>query len=68
MVHLNPEDLAGLQKANQDDGGNSFSGIKFVGDTNIGRAECLVASDKGIVESLIAEQLEQIGKALEKTE
>jgi len=68
VVHLNPEDLAGLQKAQQESPANSLAGIKFVEDPNIGRAECLIASGKGMVESLIAEQLEQIGKALEKAE
>lgn len=67
-IHLNPEDLADLQKAQQEGTGEGLGGVKFVGDSNIGRAECLVASSKGTVESLINEQLEQIGKALEKAE
>ena len=45
-----------------------FVGIKFVSDSNIGRAECLIETPKGIVESLIEKNLEQISKALEKAE
>jgi flagellar biosynthesis/type III secretory pathway protein FliH len=63
VVHLNPEDLAGLQKVQQDDA-SSFAGIKFVADPNIGRAECRLESPKGIIESSINEHLERIGKAL----
>lgn len=66
VVHLNPEDLVKCQKIQKDDNG-SLAGIKFVVDANIGRAECLLETDKGIVESLIDEHLERIGKALEKT-
>jgi len=66
VVHLNPEDLVQYQKAQQDDATGTLDGIKFAADSNIGRAECLLESPKGIVESLIDGHLEQIGKALEK--
>lgn len=65
VIHLNHEDLVKCQKIQQEDNGR-LAGIKFVVDANIGRAECLLESDKGIVESLIDEHLERIGKALEK--
>jgi flagellar biosynthesis/type III secretory pathway protein FliH len=38
VVHLNPEDLAQCQKAQQDEPGGTFAGIKFVSDPKIGRA------------------------------
>lgn len=66
VVHLNPEDLVQCQKALQDDAAGTLAGIKFVADSNVGRAECVVESPKGIIESLINEHLERIGKALEK--
>jgi len=66
VVHLNPEDLVQCQKALQDDAADTLAGIKFVADSNVGRAECVVESPKGIIESLINEHLERIGKALEK--
>jgi len=66
IVHLNPEDLEKCQKAQQDEPGGVLAGIKLIPDTNIGRAECLLESPKGIIKSLIDDNLERIGKALEK--
>jgi len=68
VVHLNPEDLVECQKAQRDDTTGTLADIKFVADSNIGRAECLLESPQGIVESLIDKHLEQIGNALEKAE
>jgi flagellar biosynthesis/type III secretory pathway protein FliH len=68
VVHLNPEDLEECQEALKENPGGSLSDIKFVSDSNIGRAECLLESPKGVVESLINEHLERISKALKKTE
>ncbi len=68
VVHLNPEDLAEYQKALQEEPNSALTDIKFVSDSNIGRAECLLESPKGIVESLINEHLDRISKALKKAE
>ena len=70
VVHLNPEDLVEYQKVQQDDPAScrTLSDVKFVSDPNIGRAECLLETPKGIIESLIDERLERIGKALETAE
>ena len=68
VVHLNPEDLAQYEKTLQESTTNTLVGIKFVGDPNVGRAECLLETPKGIIESLIDEHLERIGKALKKVE
>ncbi len=68
VVHLNREDLVRYQKIQQDEQDGVLTGIKFVSDPNIGRAECLLETDKGIVKSLIDEHLERIGKALKKAE
>jgi flagellar biosynthesis/type III secretory pathway protein FliH len=68
VVRLNPEDLAQCQKALQDNGAGDLAGIEFAADANIGRAECLLESPKGIIESRIESNLEQIGRALEKVE
>lgn len=69
VVHLNPDDLAQCRKAQQhDEQGGVLAGIEFVPDPNIGRAECLIESPKGIIKSLIDENLERIGKALRKAE
>jgi flagellar biosynthesis/type III secretory pathway protein FliH len=68
VVRLNPQDLVECQKAQQDDSGGTFTGVEFVADTNIGRAECMVESPKGVIKSLIEEHLERIAKAFEKAE
>jgi len=68
VVYLNPQDLAACQKAQQDDANGILAGIKLAADQNIGRAECVLESPKGIVKSLIDEHLEQIGKALNQVE
>jgi len=66
IVHLNPEDFEKCQKAQQDEPGGVLTGIKLIPDPNIGRAECLLESPKGIIKSLIEDNLERIGKAIEK--
>jgi len=66
IVHLNPEDFENCQKAQQNEPGGVFAGIKLIPDPNIDRAECLLESPKGIIKSLIDDNLERIGKALEK--
>jgi flagellar biosynthesis/type III secretory pathway protein FliH len=68
VVHLNPEDLAECQKALEGKPDSDLANIKFVSDSKIGRAECLLESPKGIVESLINEHLDRISKALKKAE
>jgi flagellar biosynthesis/type III secretory pathway protein FliH len=68
VVHLSPQDHSECQRIQQGDSGGTFAGIRFVADTNVGRAECVVKSPKGVIESLIEEHLERIGKALEKAE
>jgi flagellar biosynthesis/type III secretory pathway protein FliH len=68
VVYLNPQDLAACQKTQQDDANGILAGIKLAADQNIGRAECVLESPKGIVKSLIDEHLEQIGKALKQVE
>jgi flagellar biosynthesis/type III secretory pathway protein FliH len=68
VAHLNPEDHILLQKALEDDSNSDLASIKYISDPNIGRAECLLESPKGIIESLIAEHLERIGNALKKAE
>ncbi len=68
VVHLNPEDLAEYQKVLQNEPDGTLADVKFVSDSNIGRAECLLESPKGIIESLINEHLDKISKALKKAE
>ncbi|MHC4204155.1 MAG: FliH/SctL family protein [Planctomycetota bacterium] len=66
IVHLNPEDIEKCRKAQKDRPGNVLAGIKLIPDPNIGRAECLLESPKGIIKLLIDDSLERISKALGK--
>jgi len=68
VVHLNARDHVLCQKAQQDEPNGELAGIKFVSDQNIGRAECLLETPKGIIESLIEEHLGRIANALKKAE
>lgn len=68
VVHLNPEDLEQFHRSLQADPNNVLSGIRFVSDPNVGRAECVLESPKGIIKSLLNEHLERIGQALSKVE
>ena len=67
-VHLNPADLARCEQLLGDEPAGPLAGIKFVADANVGRAECLVESPKGTIESRLEGHLEQVAKALEKAE
>lgn len=66
VVYLNPEDFARLRNIQQDKG--SLSGVTFIEDGNIGKAECRLESPKGRIASLIDEQLIRIEEALVKVE
>ena len=68
VVHVNPEDYVLCQKIQQDQPNGDLDGIKFISDLNIGRAECLLETPKGIIKSLIDEHLEQIANALKTAE
>lgn len=64
VVHLHPDDVAQFEAAQEAEPNGEPAGIKFVSDSNIGRAECLLEGSKGIVKSLISENLERIARAL----
>lgn len=68
IVKVNPHDLATLEKVQQDNGDKILVGINLIAGADVSKAECIVESDKGIIESLIEAHLEQIGKALIKAE
>jgi len=68
VVRLNPEDLAQCHKLQEEYPNSPFAAVKFVADPNIGRAECLLETPKGIIKSFIDEHIERISQALEKVE
>jgi flagellar biosynthesis/type III secretory pathway protein FliH len=63
VVHLNPEDFAQYEKLRESAPKSALADIKVVADPNVGRAECLLETPRGIVESFINEHLERIGEA-----
>ena len=67
VVYMHQDDFAMCQKLQQDKS-SSLADITFVGDSNIGRGECIVESAKGRISSLINEHLTQIEEALTKVE
>jgi len=68
VVRMNPEDLGRLREITGKDTDGMLSNIKLAPDPQIGRAECVVETDEGIIEYLIQEHLERIGRALETLE
>lgn len=66
VVHLNPDDLTAYRKLQQDQSCEDIADVTFVPDADIGLAECLIETPKGIIESLIDQRLEQVGNALKK--
>jgi flagellar biosynthesis/type III secretory pathway protein FliH len=65
-IHLNRDDLEQCKDMLMSEFNCFSTGIEFVANPNLGRAECLVKSSKGTVESLINVHLEKISEALTK--
>ncbi|MHC4187209.1 MAG: FliH/SctL family protein, partial [Planctomycetota bacterium] len=68
VVHLNPEDFAQCQISEAENQAEIFKDVKLVPDPNVGKAECLIETPKGVIESVIEEHLDNIVKALTNTE
>ena len=66
VVRLNPKDLAVCQQIEQR-GDGTFAGVKFLADSSVGPAQCIVETSRGKIEALIEEQLEQVARVLNKT-
>ena len=63
-IRLNPVDLQQYEQIAKDKNVNIPSDIKLVADPTIGPAQCIVETDKEMVENLIDEHLIQIAEAL----
>lgn len=64
VVHLNPDDWAQCEMVNQNDQADGTGKIRFVSDPQINKAECLIETPQGTVESVIETHLETIGEAM----
>ncbi len=69
-VRMNPQDLEVYDKALQELGKSRPGNVIFKGDGEVGRAECVVETSKGLIESRIADHLRLVEEALlrDKTE
>jgi flagellar biosynthesis/type III secretory pathway protein FliH len=65
VVYVSPKDYNQLLKLKAETASAAFDGVELVSDSGIGQAECIIKSPKGIIKSLIDEQLERIYLALE---
>lgn len=63
-VRMNPQDLEVYDKTLQELGKSRPGNITFKSDGNVGRAECVVETSKGLIESRIAEHLRLVEEAL----
>jgi flagellar biosynthesis/type III secretory pathway protein FliH len=68
LVQLNPKDFEEINRLQENGALEAFNGIKFVQNSEVGRADCILETPKGIVESFVAEHLQRIEKALTITD
>jgi flagellar assembly protein FliH len=64
VVRLNSDDFQRFQEASKDHPNDLLSNISLVPDSLIGHGECVVETEKGVVEYYIDEHLKQISQAL----
>jgi flagellar assembly protein FliH len=64
IVHLNPEDMELYMKTLEEKQLTPPGNIELISDMQIGRAECIVETDRGMIECFIQEHLKQIEEAL----
>ena len=68
VVHLHPDDLSRCDLARRDETSADSGSIRFIADPSIHRAECLLKTSQGTVESSIEGHLEEISDVLKNLE
>jgi flagellar biosynthesis/type III secretory pathway protein FliH len=68
VVHLNPDDLVACQQLQQNRPDGPFAHIELMANHSVGPAECMLETPKGMIKSLMDEQLEAIALALGKAQ
>lgn len=63
-IRLNPDDLQRFQQILKDKDSDVSFNAELLPDVNIGPAQCIIETDKGMIEHLIDKHLEQITEAL----
>ncbi len=64
IVRLNPTDLDVYDKALRETGKTRPNNVTLKADSDVGRAECVVETEQGLIEYRIAEHLRQVEEAL----
>lgn len=68
VVRLNADDLERYEKGIDEKSGDGLANVKLVADANIGPGECVVETNKGMIEYFIEEHLKKVSEALKITE
>ncbi|MHC5061166.1 MAG: FliH/SctL family protein [Planctomycetota bacterium] len=69
VVYLNADDLARYEKELKGKKDEDVAGhVKLAAGANVGPGECIVETDKGMIEYFIAEHLKKVSEALKITE
>jgi flagellar biosynthesis/type III secretory pathway protein FliH len=63
-VRLHPDDLARCKESQEQAGGGPLGAVEFIGDPGVGKAECIIETPKGSIESLLEEHLVKVEEAL----
>jgi flagellar assembly protein FliH len=63
-VRLHPDDMARCKAMQEQDGGGVLGAAEFVADASVGRAECVIETIKGSVESFIDDHLARVEEAI----
>ena len=66
VVHLNPEDYARCDSAGAP--GGEPDALRFVADPNVPRAECVLETAEGTIESSVEQNLANVAEALRQPE
>ena len=68
LVHLHPDDWKQSQTAEEGSKAGDSGGVRFVADASVQRAECVLETTGGVVESTVDTHLENIAEALKNPE
>jgi flagellar biosynthesis/type III secretory pathway protein FliH len=64
-IRLNPKDLKTCEQYLKNESITSGQEIKLTADASVGRAECIVCTPEGVLESRIDEHLRQVETAMQ---
>lgn len=68
VVRLNPRDVEQYERLVEDKAVEGLSHVKVTADAGVGCAQCVIETDKGLVEYFIEEHLNQVARALKGTD